>query len=80
LTKEIKRASTVWVKDRFPQIAKFSWQAGYAAFSVSSSQLETVKRYVAKQVEHHRIASFQEEFSALLRKHGLAFDEQYVWE
>ncbi len=44
----------------------FSWQEGYAAFSVSSSQVERVTRYMANQAEHHRKRSFDDEFVAML--------------
>ena len=57
----------------------FSWQEGYGAFSVSSSQLPVVKKYIQNQEEHHRKRSFEEEFVALLRNSGIAYDEQYVF-
>jgi putative transposase len=41
---------------------KFAWQAGYGAFSVSSSRLDSVKKYIAGQKEHHRTVTFKEEF------------------
>jgi len=44
----------------------FSWQEGYAAFSVSPSQVERVTRYIANQAEHHRKRSFDDEFVAML--------------
>jgi putative transposase len=53
---------------------------GYAAFTVSESQVEPVRRYVGNQEEHHRKVSFQDEFVALLRKHGIDFDERYLWD
>ena len=50
------------------------------SFSVSASNLETVRTYIGKQAEHHARVSFQDEFRAFLEKHGLAFDERYVWD
>lgn len=50
----------------------FGWQEGYGVFTVSASQLETVKRYIADQAEHHSKQSFNDEFKALLRKYGLS--------
>lgn len=78
--KELKRVSTTWVKTRAPALAGFAWQAGYGAFSVSASQLERVRRYVAGQEAHHQQATFQDEYRALLRAHGVDWDEQYVWD
>jgi putative transposase len=77
--KELKRVSNGWLKDQGGDYADFEWQNGYASFSVSQSNLEKVKRYIATQEEHHRKATFQDELRALLRKHGLEFDERYVW-
>ena len=78
--KELKRASTVWLKTRAPTLADFAWQVGYGAFSVSASQVGKARRYVAGQEEHHRQTTFQDEFRALLRAHDVAWDERYVWE
>jgi REP element-mobilizing transposase RayT len=80
LVKELKRGSNLWIQVRFPHIAKFAWQAGYAAFSVSTSNVEPVCAYIANQQEHHAKVSFQDEFRAFLEKHGVAFDERYVWD
>jgi len=78
--KELKRASTVWVKKRAAALGDFAWQAGYRAFSVSASQVSKVRQYVANQEAHHRQASFQDELRALLKAHGLEWDETYLWE
>ncbi|MHC5159175.1 MAG: transposase, partial [Planctomycetota bacterium] len=59
---------------------KFSWQNGYGAFSVSSSRVDSVKRYIAGQKEHHRTVTFQEEFLEFLRKYDVQFDERYLWD
>jgi len=61
-------------------LADFEWQGGYADFSVSESNLEQVKRYVASQEEHHRKISFQDELRILLRRHRIEWDERYVWD
>ena len=57
----------------------FSWQQAYGAFSVSPSQLPVVKKYIRNQAEHHRKRSFEEEFVALLKHCGIAYDLQYVF-
>lgn len=76
--KELKRVSNLWLKEQGRLFADFQWQGGYAAFSVSQSNLEQVNDYIATQEEHHRKMSFQDELRALLRKHDTAFDERYV--
>ncbi len=78
--KELKRVSSVWAKERTPDWGLFQWQAGYGAFSVSQSQKTRVERYIQSQEEHHRSLSFQDEYRQLLRRHNIAFDEQYVWD
>ncbi len=56
----------------------FSWQEGYGAFSVSASNLDQVTRYIQNQEAHHRKTSFEDEFRALLRKHGVEYDPKYL--
>ena len=78
--KELKRVSNHWLKERGRDCADFEWQGGYADFSVSQSNLEQVKQYIAGQEEHHRKIGFQDELRALLRKHEIEWDEKYVWD
>lgn len=75
----LKANSSRWIKERWPERRPFSWQGGYGAFSVSESSREAVIRYIQDQEQHHRRISFQDEFLALLKKHGVEFDERYVW-
>ena len=78
--KEIKRVSSLWLKEQDPKLRDFEWQGGYATFSVSKSNLKDVERYIASQEEHHRRMSFQEELRAILRKHEVEWDERYLWD
>lgn len=78
--KELKRVSNAWVKQQAQEMKEFSWQAGYGIFSVSASALETVEQYIRNQEEHHKKMTFQDEYRAFLQKHGVAWDEKYVWE
>jgi hypothetical protein len=55
------------------------WQEGYGAFSVSQSQKQVVADYIARQAEHHRKWSFEQEFMTLLRKSGASYDARYVF-
>jgi len=76
----IKGGSSKWVHETFPEQRLFAWQVKYGAFSVSASQLDTVVRYIQGQEEHHRKQTFKEEFVTLLVKHGIEYDERYLWE
>jgi len=80
VVKEIKRTSSGWVKELSPNLAKFHWQGGYGAFSVSQSNLEEVIRYIENQEEHHKRVTFQDEYRAFLKAYGIAYDERYVWD
>ena len=75
----IKTNSSRWIHQTFHDQADFAWQAGYAAFAVSQSNLDQVKRYLAKQKEHHHKMTFKDEFIALLKRHGIDYDERYVF-
>jgi REP element-mobilizing transposase RayT len=77
--KEVKRVSSAWVKQRERSSSRFSWQLGYGLFSVSASKVKSVMDYVGRQDAHHRKRSFQDEYRALLRKHGIGWDERHVW-
>ena len=80
LLRDLKAGSSKWVHDNSPGDRDFAWQAGYGAFSVSASNIDAVKQYIADQLRHHATMSFQDEFRELLRKHGLTWDERYVWD
>ena len=78
VVRDIKAASSEWVHKEIKQ-AVFSWQEGYGAFTVSPSQIDDLKQYIANQAEHHRRKTFQEEYLELLLKTGVEFDERYLW-
>ena len=75
-----KANSSRWINETKKMSKKFQWQPGYGAFSVSASQVDVVKKYIENQKEHHRSRSYREEFLQLLDRHGIVFDEQYVFE
>jgi putative transposase len=74
----IKGGSSLWFHETFHRSA-FAWQDGYGAFTVSKSQLPEVLRYVDEQRDHHRRQTFQEEYRALLDRHGIDYEERYLW-
>ncbi len=77
---KIKATSSLWVNQTrgFPE--PFHWQGGYGAFSVDTSNVETIRDYIRRQPEHHATHSFQDEVRGLLRQHGVDWDERYVWD
>jgi REP-associated tyrosine transposase len=75
-----KSLSSRWVHTTFPDSAAFAWQTGYAAFSVSPSNKGKVTEYIDTQAAHHRGKTFEEEFVALLERHGIAHDLKYVFD
>jgi REP element-mobilizing transposase RayT len=78
--KEVKRVSSRWLKTQAPALAGFQWQGGYAVFSVSPSNLDRVQRYVVEQERHHAKFDYQGELRTLLSRHGLNWDERYLWD
>lgn len=80
MVEALKKTSSKWIKGVATKFGHFYWQRGYGAFSVSPSQLEAVLEYIGTQEEHHRTRTFQEEYREFLHKHGIEFDERYVWD
>lgn len=78
--KDIKSVSTKWIHNTFRDLQIFSWQGGYAAFSVSNHDISEIKAYIENQEEHHHKVTFQEELLSLLKDHGIEYDERYLWE
>ena len=72
----IKSNSSRWAHE---QGQKLEWQQGYAAFSVSASIVPAVVRYIRNQEAHHKKMSFEVEFLALLKKHGVEFAPKFVF-
>src|SRR5947208_14024160 len=80
LIEQIKKISSKWIKTIDTRYRGFLWQRGSGAVSVSPDQLDAVLEYVETQQEHHRTRTFHEEFRDLLRRHGVNFEERYVWD
>jgi putative transposase len=76
--RDLKANSSGWVQEVFPSLKSFSWQRGYAAFTVSQFNIESAQKYVAGQKQHHQTKTFREEFLQFLRANGIAFDEQFI--
>ena len=80
LVQDIKTGSSKWLKTKADRYASFHWQSGYGIFSISPSHRADLENYIGNQAEHHRSVTFQEEYRRLLKKYGVTYDEQYVWD
>ena len=80
IVEEVKKRSSKWVKTKGAAYAKFAWQSGYGAFSVSPSRLREAEAYLENQPEHHRVRTFQEEFREFLERHNVPYDEKHIWD
>ena len=76
--RDLKANASGWMHDVFPESKAFSWQRGYGAFTVSHSNVEEVRNYIAQQKEHHRKTSFRDEFIQFLKVNGIEYDERYL--
>jgi putative transposase len=80
LVRDIKNNSSNFINEQKFLKEKFSWQAGYGAFSYSHSQIENVYHYIANQEEHHRTKTFREEYIHFLQKFEIEYAEKYLFE
>jgi putative transposase len=76
--RDLKANATGWMHDVFPSLKDFSWQRGYGAFTVSHSNVHEVRRYIARQKEHHQKVSFRDEFIQFLKANGIEYNERFV--
>lgn len=80
LLRRMKSTSSQWIKTKGKDYKDFYWQNGYGAFSVDPGQAEKVVDYIRRQHEHHLAQNFQNEYRALLKEHGVDYDERYIWD
>ena len=79
LIQRVKGNCSKWIHDTFPELRDLYWQEGYAAFTVSASGLPRLLAYIRAQEKHHEKVDFKQELLALLRKHGVEYDERLIW-
>ena len=75
----LKGDSSKWIHEEFSTLGNFGWQDGYAAFTVSKSDIPRVIKYIQNQRLHHRKKTFQEEYLEFLHAKGIDYDERYLW-
>ncbi|MCO5053939.1 MAG: IS200/IS605 family transposase [Verrucomicrobiae bacterium] len=78
LIEEVKKSSSKWMKTQ--GVSQFAWQSGYGAFSVSQSNVPSVRNYIENQATHHQRCDFKSEFRAFCERYGVTIDEHYVWD
>jgi REP element-mobilizing transposase RayT len=79
LVRDLKKASTSWLRGDGSGGARFAWQAGYGAFSSDAANLARLRHYIGNQEEHHRKTTFKDEFRAICREFEVELDERYAW-
>jgi REP element-mobilizing transposase RayT len=78
LVKDIKLASTEYIKKNRLFKNFNGWQEGYGAFTYSIKEKDRLIEYVKNQEDHHKVKTFFEEYIEFLREHGIEFDEKYL--
>ena len=79
LMKTVKAKSSKFINDHDLTGERFEWQEGYGVFSYSQSHVDRVYKYIQNQEEHHQKQTFKDEYSGLLRKFKIEYDEQYTF-
>ena len=79
LVRDTKAASSLWIHKTFPEAYAFNWQEGFGSFSVSYSSIERARTYIQNQEKHHQKISFEEEYIKLLKRHGIKYDERFLF-
>ena len=79
LVRDVKAGSSKFINEKHWVVGRFSWQEGFGAFSYSRSQLGTEIRYIENQQQHHAKKSFLDEYTALLDKFEVEYDQRYIF-
>ena len=81
IVRTVKSSTSRWINEKSGDpFRRFGWQDGYGAFSVSNSHVDAVAAYIKRQEEHHRKASFQDEFRRICELYQAELDERYAWD
>lgn len=75
-----KARSSKWINESGLLRHRFEWQPGFGSFSYSRSHVDRVFRYIQNQENHHKMQTFREEYIEMLIKHGVPYDERYIFQ
>ena len=78
--KIIKANSSKWIHDTCAELRDFRWQEGYGAFTIGISDIDRTRKYIERQAEHHSRITFEEEFTAILKKHEMDWQHPHLWD
>ncbi len=79
IIKDIKLASHKMILENRKLFSHFTgWQVGYSGFTYHISSKAKLIRYVENQREHHKIYSFKDELTHLLKEHSVEYDDDYL--
>jgi len=79
LVELVKKNSSRWIKTKGDYYSNFSWQNGYAGFSVNASDYDEIKNYILYQEVHHKKFEFKEEYIELLNQNGIDYNQDFLW-
>ena len=80
LVREVKERSAVFMRSLGEKYKNFEWQDGFAAFTISRSDVKDIETYILRQREFHAKTSFEDEYRSILTEHGIEFDENEMWD
>nr|WP_293836413.1 IS200/IS605 family transposase [uncultured Arsenicibacter sp.] len=80
LVREVKKASNDLINQERYTHQPFAWQEGFGCFSYHQSMLHTVIRYIERQKEHHQQSTFQTEYTTLLNRFDIPFEDKYLFD
>jgi len=79
LIKDIKVASSIFIKEQKLFKGFSGWQSGYAAFTLALSEKDSLIEYIKGQEEHHQNETFEDEYRRLLKDQGIDFEDKYLF-
>jgi REP element-mobilizing transposase RayT len=80
LIRDIKRSSALYINSSGILAQKFSWQAGFGAFTVGYRELDRVYHYILNQELHHSNKNFRTEYKHILDEEGFKDYDKYLFE
>jgi len=80
LVRDVKRSSSLFINNNHWIRKPFQWQEGYGAFSYCQSHVRRVYSYIENQEEHHKKATFKNEYLAMLKSFNIEINEKYLFE